>query len=344
MTSRSTRPASRRIGLLVVACLIATCALVPAAEARQTRLKLATLAPSGTSFHITLQEMAAKWKAAPDGGVALTIFPDGRMGGESDMVRRMRTNQLQAGLLTVSGLSDIEFAVAGVQNMPMAFQSLDEAEWVRKKLEPTYEKALEAKGFIMLGWFDSGWVQVFSKNPLETPEQLKGEKVFVLASSPASAEIARSFGMTPVPLEPTDILLSLQTGQISAVTAPPFYALASQFYRPAPHMLEINWSPLVGGLVVNRAAWENLTAPQREVLRASGAEACAKIQAAARKEMDDSVAAMQAQGLTVHALEGERAKAWRSFAESILPKTRGTIVPDAAWDEIMGLIKEYRSR
>lgn len=327
---------------LVLAAL--TLLLGASAEARPTRLKLATLAPTGTSFHVTLQEMAAKWKTAPDGGVALTIFPDGRMGGESDMVRRMRTSQLQAGLLTVSGISDIEFATAGVQNMPMAFRSLDEAEWVRQRLAPSYERALAQKGFIVLGWFDSGWVQVFSKNALDAPDQLRGEKVFVLASSPASGEIARSFGMTPVPLEPTDILLSLQTGQISAVTAPPFYALASQFHRSAPHMLEINWSPLVGGLVLTKSAWDALSPGQQEVLRSSGAEACAKIQVAARKEMEDSVAAMREQGLTVHRIDGANAQEWRDFAESILPKTRGTIVPAESWDEIMGLIKEYRNR
>ncbi len=326
-----------------LAVVLALTALGPSAEARPVRLKLATLAPSGTSFHITLQEMAAKWKAAP-GGVALTIFPDGRMGGESDMVRRMRTGQLQAGLLTVSGISDIEFAVAGLQNMPMAFRSLEEAEWVRQRLAPAYEKALAQKGFIVLGWFDSGWVQVFSKNALEAPDRFKGEKVFVLASSPASGEIARSFGMTPVPLEPTDILLSLQTGQISAVTAPPFYALASQFHRSAPHMLEINWSPLVGGLVLTKSAWDGLSPAQQEVLRTSGAEACAKIQVAARKEMEDSVAAMREQALAVHRIDGPNAQEWRDFAESILPKTRGTIVPAEAWDEIMGLIKEYRNR
>lgn len=335
---------ARGVVRILVTAVAAALACAATAQARPVRIKLATLAPSGTSFHLTLQEMAAKWKAAPDGGVPLTIFPDGRMGGESDMVRRMRTNQLQAGLLTVSGISDIEFAVAGLQNMPMAFRSLEEAAWVRERLQPTYEKALAEKGFIVLGWFDSGWVQVFSKNPIETPEQMKGEKVFVLASSPASAEIARSFGMTPVPLEPTDILLSLQTGQISAVTAPPFYALASQFHRTAPHMLEINWSPLVGGLVVTRAAWEQLSPGQQQVLRTSGAEACAKILVAARKEMADSVEAMRAQGMSVHSIGGEHEEEWRAFAETILPKTRGTIVPEQAWDEIMGLIKEYRAR
>ena len=35
---------------------------------------------------------------------------------------------------------------------------------------------------------------------------------------------------------------------------PPFFALASQVYTPAPHMLELKWAPLVGALVVTMLA------------------------------------------------------------------------------------------
>ena len=111
-----------------------------------TRVKLATLAPKGTSFHQILLAMSEKWRAAPGGGVQLTIYTDGTMGGEADMVRRMRVGQLQAAMLTVTGLSEIDDSVAALQNMPMIFRSLDELDFVREKLRPQLEQKFKQKG------------------------------------------------------------------------------------------------------------------------------------------------------------------------------------------------------
>src|SRR3979490_2009353 len=84
-------------------------------------IKLATLAPVGTSYHRILQQMGESWKAAPEGGVTLRIFPGGTQGTEVDSVTRMRLGQLQAAMLTVGGLSEIDPAVTALQNIPMLF-------------------------------------------------------------------------------------------------------------------------------------------------------------------------------------------------------------------------------
>ncbi len=328
-------------------CLLAWLALVVAAgsaDARPARIKLATLAPKGTSFHLILQELGAQWRNGPGDGAALTIFTDGTMGGESDMVRRMRLGQLQAGLLTVSGITDIDNAVSGLQNIPMAFRSLDEAAYVRDKLAPKYEKRIADKGFIVLGWLDSGWVHAFSRKALRVPDDLKGEKVFVVPGSQTTAEVMRSFGMQPVILEPTDVLVSLQTGLISVVPAPPFYALAGQFFQPAPHMLEVNWAPLVGALLVTKKAFDAIPPAMQQLMRETGAEACEKITESARNEMRESIAAMEKRGLAVQHLDGELEQQWVDFAESLRSVFRGKVVPEESFDEIMKLRSEFRSR
>src|SRR2546422_206740 len=106
------------------------------------KVRLGTLVPKGSSYFKHLQAMGEKWRQAPGGGVSLTIYPDGTMGGEADMVRRMRLGQLQAAMLTVVGLSGIDDSVSALQNMPMMFHSLDEVDYVREKLRPVLEKRL----------------------------------------------------------------------------------------------------------------------------------------------------------------------------------------------------------
>lgn len=312
-------------------------------DARQARVKLATLAPKGTSFHLILQEMGQAWQDAPDGGVRLTLFTDGTMGGEGDVVRRMGLGQLQAALLTTSGLTEIDNAVSGLQNIPVAYHSLAEVDYVREQLGPKYADILAAKGFRVLGWFDTGWVKIFSKERLVHPADMRGGKVFIVPGSPGTLEIARSIGTQPVELEPTDVLVSLQTGLVTIAPAPPIYALAAQFYQPAPYMLDVNWLPLSGAIVMSTKSWDNLTEGQREVVSASAADACAKLTARARIEMQESIAAMEKRGLEVQKIEGELLAEWTEFGLGLHPQIRGGVVPVAEFDEIMQLLETYRA-
>ncbi len=311
--------------------------------ARPARVKLATLAPKGTSFHLILQEMGQAWRAAPDGGVRLTIFTDGTMGGEGDVVRRIGLGQLQAGLLTTSGLTEIDNAVSGLQNIPVAYQSYEEVEYVRDRLGPKYAEVLADKGYIVLGWFDTGWVKVFSKEPIERPSDMKGGKVFIVPGSSGTLEVVRSIGTQPVELEPTDVLVSLQTGLVNIAPAPPIYALAAQFYQPAPHMLDVNWLPLSGAIVMSQKSWDRLTDGQRDVVRSSAGAACDKLTDRARIEMQESVDAMVKRGLKVQKIEGELLDEWMEFGVGLHPQIRGGIVPEDEFDEIMRLLEEYRS-
>jgi len=328
----------RVVGMLVIAGVVSAWPL----SARETRVKLATLAPKGTSFHLILQEMGQAWREAPDGGIRLTIFTDGTMGGEADVVRRIGLGQLQAGLLTISGLTEIDLSVGGLQNIPMAYQSYEEVEYVRDRLGPKYEKIFADKGYVILGWFDTGWVKIFSKEPFERPEDMRGGKVFVVPGSPGALEVARSIGTQPVELEPTDVLVSLQTGLVNIAPAPPIYALAAQFYEPAPYMLDVNWLPLSGAIVMSQKSWDRLTAGQREVVKTSATAAGRKLTDRARVEMQESIDAMVKRGLQVQSIEGELQETWTKFGVGLHPQIRGGVVPEAEFDEIMRLLQSYR--
>src|SRR5260370_5234111 len=221
--------------------------LVPftgAVTAAPIKVHLATLAPKGSSYTKHLQVMGEAWRKAPAGGALLTIYPDGTMGSEADMVRRMRLGQLQAAMVTTSGLLEIEPGVAGLQSMPKVFRTLEEVDFIDAKMEPMLEKRLEEKGFIVLFWSDTGFVRFFSKQPVVAPDDLRKTKLFVAANRPAEMDIYRYVGCNPVPLEVADILPSLQTGLIDCVCMPPSIALAIQLDSIAPHMLDMNCVPL----------------------------------------------------------------------------------------------------
>ena len=307
------------------------------------KVRLGTLAPRGSSYYKHLQAMGEKWRQAPGGGVLLTMYPDGTMGTEADMVRRMRLGQLQAGMLTAAGLADIEPAVSGLQYMPMMFRSLEEVDYIVEKLQPMLEKRLEEKGFVVLFWGDTGWVRFFSKQPVIRPDDLKKTKLFVRAGSAAELDSYRSVGINPVPLETVDILPNLQTGLINAVPLPPSIALAGQVDGAAPHMLVLDWAPLVGAAVITKKSWDAIPLEGREALRKAATETGKLMKADGRRESVESVEAMRKRGLRVHAVTPEVEAEWRREAEAAYPKIRGVIVPEDMFDEVVKQLKAYRA-
>jgi len=311
--------------------------------ARKNVIKLTTLAPKGSSYHRSLQRMGQSWRETSGGSVDLIIYAGGIQGGEAAMVERMWINQAHAGLLTAVGLQEIESSVAGLQNMPMVFHDLAEVDYIGEKLHPKLEQRMLEKGFVVLAWVDTGWVRFFSRSPVVHVDELKKLKLFTWAGDTKTMDVMTRAGLHPIPLETADILTGLQTGLIDAVPLPPFYALASQVYRPAPHMLRLNWAPLVGALVVTKRAWERIPVSMRGELLEAATRAGAEIKEAGRREGAESVRTMQEKwGLTVHEITPEIEAEWRVAAEAAYPTIRGGVVPAEIFDEIRRLLADYR--
>jgi len=336
------RTTSWRRATQILVILSLTLGLSSAAPA-QTRIRLATIVPTGTSYHHSLQAMGAKWKQASGGTVSLTIYADGTMGSEPETVRRMRVGQIQAAVLTVAGLSEIDPAVSALQKMPLMFRSLDEAAYVRAKLAPELDRRLAEKGFVVLFWTDAGWVRFFSKEPALVPDDFKKMKFVVSAGDTDQYEVIKELGFNPVLVEWSDSLTGLQTGMVNSLSTVPLHALTSQFYQVTHHMLEVNWLPLVGALIVTKSSWDAVPQGQREAMLRAAAECGQEFQNQGRQENLEAVDAMKKRGLQVHAVGPDLEKEWRQFAEGAYPKVRGRVVPAGMFDEVVQILREYRA-
>src|SRR4029079_460157 len=92
--------------------LLGVLALAVAPLAAATDIKLATLVPTGTTWHKALLEMGNAWRKTTEGRVTLTVYPDGGQGDESTTVKKMRPGieTLGAGFLTAAGLAELDDA------------------------------------------------------------------------------------------------------------------------------------------------------------------------------------------------------------------------------------------
>lgn len=328
---------------LLCTALLGCALLAPPMADAQTRIRLATLLPHGTSQYQALEKMGQDWRAANNGAITLTIYGDGTMGTEAESVQRMRIGQVQAATLSAAALSDIDPYLAAIEKVPMLFRSLEEEEFVRDKLQPQLAAHLEKKGFVALFWADAGWVQVFSRNPILRPADLKGTKLLTTPGDPATVDLMRELKIIPAERAWSDALIGLETGAVDTLTTTPFLCLAGQFDRTAKHYLALNYVPLAGATIMSKKTWDALTPQQREQMTKIALRTGKEIQASSRAENATSVEAMKKHGLQVHTITAESEKEWRAYFESVYPKVRGNLVPAEIFDEVQHLLSDYRA-
>jgi TRAP-type C4-dicarboxylate transport system substrate-binding protein len=313
------------------------------AAANPPLVKIATVAPKGSIYHRVLQETGQAYRDATGGQGRVVVYPDSLQGTESDTVRRMRVGQLDASMLTVVGLSEIDPSVAALQFMPMMFRSWEEVDHVREALRPTLEDKLGAKGFVVLFWGEAGWVQFFTKEPITLPAEFKRSRIFVWAGDNAQLALMKSLGYQPVGLPITDILPGLETGMIDTVPVAPLWALVGQFDRVTRHMLQVNWVPIVGATVMRRATLEAMAPAAREAVLAASRKAGEQLRAHREMQDQESIKAMQARGLVVRPLTPELERAWRELAQDAWPLVRGSMVPAETFDRAQAALAAYRA-
>lgn len=311
------------------------------AEAQPVLVKMATLVPDGSSWHLILKETADQWNKLSGGRVTVRLFAGGVAGDDPDVVRKMRLGTLQAGVLTSVGVAEIDRSVYAL-GVPLMFRSYDEVYHVLEKMRPRLEASLEAKGFVVLNWADGGWVHFFAQKPVATPDDLRALKLFTWAGDPKSVEVWRSAGFNPVPLPATEISTALQTGLVNALGCPPQVAVISQYYNHAKNMTDLPWQLLLGATLINKATWERIPADVRPALLEAARTAGARLQAEIRNSGARDVEAMKKRGLNVVAVDEKTRALWQRTAEGLYPRVRGPIVPADAFDEAQRLRDEYR--
>lgn len=333
-----------RASRAVAAFMVASCALgasAPPAAAQNVVVKMATIVPDGSSWHLILKEMGEKWKTASGGRVVLRLYPGSVQGDDPDVVRKMRLKTLNAALLTSVGIGELDSSVYALQ-VPMMYASPEELDYVIERMTPRLEAALASKGFVLLNWADGGWIHFFTRQPVARPDDLKSLKLFSWQGSNDAFEIWKSAGFNPVSLPSTEISTALQTGLITAVPAPPQVAVLLQWYTHAKNMTDLKWAFLLGGTVISRDTFDRIPADVRPAILEAARDAGRRLRQEIRGNAARDVLAMQKRGLNVVHVDARTEDLWRKAAENAYPRIRGSFVSAEAFDEARRWRDEYR--
>jgi TRAP-type C4-dicarboxylate transport system substrate-binding protein len=339
--------ASRRLPLvlavLAVAAVVVAWPAVRAEAQAPIIVRMATLVPDGSTWHLILKETAEKWRQLSGGRVTVRLFPGGVAGDDPDVVRKMRLGTLNAGVLTSVGLAEIDKSVYAL-GIPLMFDSYEEVYWVHEKMRAKLEASLEQKGFVVLNWADAGWVRFFTQKPVAVPDDLRALKLFSWAGDAEAVEVWRSVGFNPVPLPSTEIATALQTGLVQALGAPPQVTVISQYFNNARNMTDLRWQLLLGATLISKTTWDKIPADVRPAMAQASREAGLRLQKEIRDSEGRDIDAMRKRGLVVVPVSAAQRAQWQKLTTSLYPRIRGKIVPAEAFDEAMRYRDEYRKQ
>ncbi len=147
------------------------------------------------------------------------------------------------GFTTVSA-SNLNQVVPAMDMYSLPFLFKNEAHfwWFLAQPEAAeLAKPLEDKGIKMIAYIDSGSRNFFTQKPVRTPDDLKGQKIRVMAS-PVMVKTMKALGATGVPVAWAELYTALQTGVVDgaennhpSVVAKKFYEV-SKYYTLDEHM------------------------------------------------------------------------------------------------------------
>lgn len=306
------------------------------------RLKIATLAPAGTTWMKEMKAGATLIAERTEGRVKLKFYPGGVMGNDQSVHRKIKIGQLHGGAFTPGGLAQVESSIQSL-GLPMMFESFDEIDYVRKRMDPVLKQKMEASGFVLLGISEGGFVRILSKKPMQDLESIRNSKVWVPAGDRIGQMAMSALGITPISLPIADVFTGLQTGLIETVTVNPTSAIAFQWHTSTSFMTEVPISYLIGLMAIQKKAFDKLSPGDQQVVREEIARVFKRLDGINRSDNQAAKAALQNQGITFVVPEPEEIERWRSIAnQSIEEMVESGVISKEMVAQVRGHLQSFR--
>jgi TRAP-type C4-dicarboxylate transport system substrate-binding protein len=330
--------------LVLNICAVACLALTLGTGARADTLKIATLAPAGTSWMQAMQAGADRVRERSSGRVELKFYTGGVMGNDQSVHRKIRIGQLHGGAFTPGGLAVADSSIQSL-GLPMLFKNLDEVDYVRARMDPVIKQQMKGKGFVILGITEGGFARILSKQPMQDLESLRAGKVWVPEGDRISQVVFKALGITPISLPIADVFTGLQTGLIDTVAVNPTSAIAFQWHSSTAYMTDLPITYLIGVLAVSERAFDRLSSDDQAILIEEMGEVFASMDAINRAENQAALAALRKQGITfVPPGEGE-AERWRTIADEAIEEMVATgLIGAGVVDQVRDHLQAFRNR
>ena len=250
--------AGRIVVGLILLCLVST--------ASAQTIKLATIVPEGSSWMVSMRAGAAEIDKRTDGRVKFKLYGGGVQGNDKQVLRKMRIGQLHGGAFTSVGLIDIQ-KDSQLYALPMLFDSLEEVQFVRARMDDKLRDLIEKAGYVNFGFAGGGFARLMSNQPIANLKNLKGRKVWVPDGDRISYEASKALGISPVIMPLTDVMTGLQTELIDTIMSPPAATIILQWNTKVSYITDLPLSYIFAMIAIDKKYFDRIQAADQVIVR-----------------------------------------------------------------------------
>jgi tripartite ATP-independent transporter DctP family solute receptor len=288
-----------RRSLVVAATLAACAAALPLPAAAQTVLKAADVHPAGYPNVVAIENLGKKLEAATNGRYKLQMFPGGVLGGEKEMVEQTQVGAIQIARISLGVLGPVVPDV-NVFNMPFVFRN--EAHMRQVIDGPIGDELLKKitdspARLVALGWMDSGSRSLYTKKPVRTMDDLKGQKIRVMGN-PLFRDMMNAMGGNAISMGHPEVFSALQTGVVDgAENNPPTLFTSNQYTAGIKYYTQTNHLIIPEIFVMSKVTWDKMTPADQALVKKFAREAQLEQRALWDKSVADYSAKLKAAGI-----------------------------------------------
>ena len=308
-------------------------------------VKLASPLPKESPWGRTLDRIVAEWSRLTDGQVRPRVLHGGTEGGEGKMHLSLASNTIQAAIFTSFGLSAICPAIM-TMSAPFFIRTDDELAAVMREVQGDLEERINSGDYFILAWSRAGFVNVFSKDPVFTPNDLKKMRIASNAEAEEMNTAFKTMGYQVVDTDWTDVGPKLATGAVNAIYQNPAGVAALQLHSYLKNMLSVNIAPILGGMIINQVTWKKIGSLnpryQSDMIRAAR-QITGSMDESMHKTINDAIASMSREGLKVSHPTAAQEQLWYSDVERVIPQLLGITYDRDIYQKINDVLIKFRA-
>lgn len=263
----------KKLLVLVLALVMCLSLCVNAQAAKVKELKWGSVHPE-TQVVTQMMMKAIEEINEKAEGVHITGYPNGVLGGSSDLVEGV-----QEGFVDIITEGPAQFAAwipkAAQVEAPFLWQSV---EHMQKALNGGYKDSLnelfDSIGVRIMGSFYYGTRQLTTNKPVTTLADLQGMKIRV-PQSDLYVKMVESWGASATPMNINELYMALQTGTVDAQENPLTTYSSYKFYEVVKNVILTNHIICPNMIFINDSVWNDLSDHDKEVVQTAISNAIA---------------------------------------------------------------------
>ncbi|MBV1789526.1 DctP family TRAP transporter solute-binding subunit [Marinobacterium sp. D7] len=282
-------------------------------------------------------------EAESGGRIAVNVYPNGQLGGETDLVQSAQDGTLS--MAFVSGAFSKVCPEAAVLDTPYLFPSAPIA-W--EVLDGQFGKDLSKHclgktGLRTLAYGETGFRNFTnSKHPITEPKDLEGLKIRVM-TVPLFVEMVKAMGGKPTPIAWPEVPSALSTGVVDGQENPVSVIAGNKFYEIQKYITLDGHVYGTDFFVINDDLYQGLSQTDREIVARAAKVAATVGRAIQQLNSAQGLGELAKNGMEITALTAEQQAKFQAAAQPPVLEWLKTQI-DPSWiDKALAAVKEASS-